>query len=191
MENAGSACAREVMRLAGKKEKKAAIFSGKGNNGGDGFVAARHLHNRRFRVTVFFFQKPSEMKPDPLTNFNILKKMRLRLVDCSKSVPWGRIRKALNGAVVLDALFGTGLSKPLKDPFKKVVEILNAAGRPVVSVDIPSGLNADTGEVMGAAVRAQRTVTLGLPKVGFRSKEARSRTGKIIVADISLPVELL
>ena len=192
MENAGSACAREAARLAGRRGKKITVLSGKGNNGGDGFVAARHLHNQRFHVAVFFFQKPSQIKPDPLTNFNILRKMGAPLIDCSKKVSWKKLKDCLaHSDVIVDALFGTGLSKPLADPFRQVVEVLNAARRPVVSVDIPSGLDADTGEVMGAAVRAERTVTLGFPKRGFRSKKAGCYTGKVIVADISIPKEVL
>lgn len=192
MENAGAACARETLELIRKKKARVAIFAGKGNNGGDGFVAARHLANRGFEPEVFYFQAPEEMKADPLVNFKILEQMKVALVDCSKGLPAARIQKSLKkSAAVLDALFGTGLSKPVEERFKLAIEMINASGRPVLAVDIPSGLNADTGEVMGACVRADVTVTLELPKKGFLKRAARKFTGRVVEADISIPKILL
>ncbi len=192
MENAGSACAREALKLIGKGPASVAVFAGKGNNGGDGFVAARHLANQEIKAVVFYFQQPLEMKADPMVNFRILEKMKVPLINCSKVLPQARIRAALKKArVVVDALFGTGLSKPIEDPFKTMIGLINESGRPVVAVDIPSGLNADTGKVMGLCVRARVTVALGLPKKGFLRRGARKFTGRVIVADISLPRILL
>ena len=192
MENAGMACAREVGKLIPAGRGRISVFAGRGNNGGDGFVAARHLSNRGFQVGVFFFQDPSEMKPDPLAHFRILEKMGLRLWDCGRGFDEVNVRRVLRRSdAVVDALFGTGLSKTIEEPFKTVIEWINASGLPVLSVDIPSGLNADTGEVMGIAVRAARTVVFGLPKKGFYLKAAKRYTGKIVVADISLPSQLL
>ncbi|MBI4352856.1 MAG: NAD(P)H-hydrate epimerase [Candidatus Omnitrophica bacterium] len=187
MENAGIACAGEVLKLAGRKGfREALLFCGKGNNGGDGFAAARHLYNKGLKTAVFFFQNPSEMKPDPLTNFGILEKMKIPLVDCSRGVDWKRLKRGLSGRkAVVDALFGTGLAREVGGPFRQVIQLINDSGLPVVAVDVPSGLNADTGEAMGVCVRADVTVTLGRPKIGF--KKAKGFTGRVVVADISIP----
>lgn len=191
MENAGAACAREALRMAGSKGR-AVIFAGKGNNGGDGFVAARHLTNQGITPIVFYFQPAPEMKPDPLVNFRILEKMKVSLIDCSQNLPARRIKETLKKArIVVDALFGTGLSKPVAEPFSAVIEWINESGRRVLAVDIPSGMNADTGEVMGVCVRADVTVTLALPKKGFLNRQARCYTGRVQVADISIPKSLL
>lgn len=190
MENAGAACALEALRMAG--EKSPVIFAGKGNNGGDGFVAARHLANRGLKPVVCYFQKPAGMKPDPLVNFRILEKMKVSLIDCSGELPARSVTRALkNAGVVVDALFGTGLSKPVSGIFETVIAMINEAGVKVLAVDIPSGLNSDTGEVMGCCVKAAVTVTLGLPKRGFLKREAKRYTGRVKVADISIPGVLL
>jgi NAD(P)H-hydrate epimerase len=192
MENAGAACAREAIKLIVDRLKKAVILCGKGNNGGDGFVAARHLLNRGVKATIFFFQKPSEMKPDPLVNFNILKKLKADLINSSIKMDPEKLKKTLRDSdLVIDALFGTGVDRILKSPFRQAIEIVNTSKRPVLSIDVPSGLNADTGRVMGDCIRAKLTVTLGIPKRGFYMPGARSFTGKVIVADISLPARLL
>ena len=188
MENAGIACADEVVRFVRQKKAQIAIFSGKGNNGGDGFVAARHLYNRDLKPVVFFFQKPSEMKPDPLTNFKILQKMKVELIDCSNEIDWNQVSQTLERSkVIVDALFGTGLSKPIEDLYKTVIQLMNESKAPVVAVDIPSGLHADTGEAMGICVRAKSTVTFGFPKKAFLVKSTRRYTGRVVVADISIP----
>ena len=198
MENAGIAVANEVVRMLGKPLKlkavsQAVIFSGKGNNGGDGFVAARHLANQGFKAVVVYFQKPSQMKPDALTNFEILEKLDISLVSCTNSqLDKTAVKKILQGSsVVIDALFGTGLSKPIEEPFETAIELMNESKLPIVAADIPSGMNADTGEIMGSCVRAKTTVTFGLPKKGFKFKMARRYLGDVIVADISMPKVLL
>ena len=197
MENAGIACADEAAKIAGTVLKlrtvsTIAIFCGKGNNGGDGLVAARHLSNQGFQSTVFYFQKPSDMKPDPLTNFRILEKMKVPLINCSENLDVIKITEVLKASkVVLDALFGTGLSKPVEGHMKTAIELMNHSKVPIVAVDIPSGLHADTGEVLGICAHAKVTVTLGLPKKSFTLPESRHFTGQVVVADISIPRDLL
>lgn len=192
MENAGIACAKEILRYSKILLKKVSIFCGPGNNGGDGFVIARHLFNRGVRPTVFFFQKSADMKADSSVNFKIISKMRLELVDCSKTVKWESIKRSLKSSeLVVDALFGSGLSRDIEGPIKALIQKINLSRRPVVSVDIPSGLNADTGDVMGVSIQANLTVTLAAPKKGFYLKKALRYTGKIKVANISIPGELL
>jgi len=192
MENAGRACAEEILKLGVKKGDGAVIFAGKGNNGGDGFVAARHLYNKGVAPAVFFFQNPSEMKQDPLVNFKILEKMKINLFNCSQTIDWKFLEDSLRQSkAVLDALFGTGLSKPVGEPFRTAIEKINHSRLPVVAVDIPSGLNADTGEVMGICVQAAVTVSLALAKKGFYLNEGPAYTGRVVVADISIPWELI
>jgi len=192
MENAGRACAEEILKRGVKAGERVAVFAGKGNNGGDGFVAARHLHNGGVVPVVFFFQKPSEMKADPLANFRILERMKIDLRDCAGGADWDGVRNVLKTCrAVLDALFGTGLSKPVGEPFRTAIEEINHSKLPVVAVDIPSGLHADTGEVMGICVKAAVTVSLALAKKGFYLNEGPAYTGSVVVADISIPRELI
>ncbi|PIQ86213.1 MAG: NAD(P)H-hydrate epimerase [Candidatus Omnitrophica bacterium CG11_big_fil_rev_8_21_14_0_20_45_26] len=192
MENAGIACANEVVKRTKSKRAKIAIFCGIGNNGGDGFAAARHLHNRGYQPTVFFFQKPEKMKLDPQTNFNILKKMQVPLVYCSEDTQWENLAKTLKSfRLIVDAIFGTGLTRPVLEPFRSAIHVMNHSRLDIIAVDVPSGLNSDTGEVMGVCVRAKATVTLGLPKKGFSLKKAHRYTRRVVVADISIPTEVI
>lgn len=182
MENAGRAVAAEVLKF---KPRKVLLFCGSGNNGGDGFVAARHLAGRAVECAVVYFQRPD--KADPELNFGVLERMRIPLLV------WGRLTKARRRALlrradaVVDAIFGIGISRDVAEPYKTAIEEINRSKNPVVSVDIPSGMNADTGEPMGACVRATRTVTLALPKLAFKRKGSRAHTGKVVVANISIP----
>ncbi len=193
MENAGRACAEEARRfILSAPNSQIAIFTGKGNNGGDGFVAARHFYNYNLNPVIFYFQKPSQMKPDPLTNFKILERMKVRLVDCSENIDWANVKKITqNSKLIIDSLFGTGLSKLIEEPFRTAIEIMNESKVSILAVDIPSGLNADTGEVMGVCVEAEMTVALALPKKAFMLASVKRYTGKVIIADISIPRELL
>lgn len=185
MENAGRAVAEAVFTF---HPRHVVLYCGSGNNGGDGLVAARHLTNRAVHCTVVYFQRPA--KADPALNFTILEKMKV------PRVVWQRLTQARRHAllrqadVIVDAMFGTGLSRDVQEPCKTAIEEINRSSRPVVSVDIPSGMNADTGTPMGSCVRARRTVTLALPKRAFTHKASRRYTGQVIVADISIPAQL-
>lgn len=193
MENAGIACANEAFKLLKSKDDQVVVFSGNGNNGGDGFVVARHLANHGFKVIVFYFKEPNQMKPDPFTNFEILEKMGVQLIAClAKELNIPVVERILGESkLVVDALFGTGLSRLVHEPFKTAITQINQSKLPVISVDVPSGLNSDTGAAMGECVRSKITVTLGLPKKGFKMKTARRYLGHVVVADISLPKQLL
>jgi NAD(P)H-hydrate epimerase len=164
------------------------LVCGSGNNGGDGLVAARHLTTRAVRCTVVYFQRPTQ--PDPALNFTILEKMKIPRVAWER-LPAARRQALLRQAdVIVDAIFGTGLSRDVQEPHKTAIKEMNRSGTPVVSVDIPSGMHADTGEPMGACIRAQQTVTLALPKMAFKRTASRRYTGRVLVADISLPAQL-
>lgn len=185
MENAGRAVADEAARMA--PAGTIAIVCGRGNNGGDGFAAARHLDNRGHSVRVVAID-PAKLEGDALANYRAL---RFTGVDVrSVGAAWlDELRAAISGStLVVDAIFGTGLSGPLREPWPAVIDALNASGAPILAVDIPSGLDADTGVPLGAAVRAARTVTLHAPKPGFAN--APAFTGAVVVADIGIPSRL-
>ncbi|MBI4431786.1 MAG: NAD(P)H-hydrate epimerase [Candidatus Omnitrophica bacterium] len=185
MENAGRSVAEEILKTGAGK---IAIVSGKGNNGGDGFVVARHLHNHGRDVEVTFIGERGQLKGDSLINFEILEKLGVPLGIHTKDWDWG------DADLVVDAIFGTGLSKNVEEPYKSAIEEINklsAGGTTVVSIDVPSGLNADSGEVMGVAVHADITVTLASEKMGLRKGDGPRYAGQIVVGYISMPRALL
>jgi NAD(P)H-hydrate epimerase len=182
MENAGRVVAEEVLTF---RPRRVLVVCGGGNNGGDGLVAARHLTNRGVRCTIVYLQRPAA--PDAALNFTILEKIRVPLAW------WGRLSHARwasllrQADVIVDAIFGTGLSRSIRPPYTTAIEAINRSEKPVVSIDLPSGLHADTGRPIGACIRATRTVTLALPKRAFKYTASRAYTGTIVVADISIP----
>jgi len=193
MENAGRGVAETLRkRLRGKKRGRTIlILCGAGNNGGDGFVAARHLFNSGFQVRVFLIGSVSQLSPDCRINYLIDKKMKITIFF-SKSTLYSRLSRELERAdIVVDAIFGTGLSRNIEGELAKAITLLNGAKKTIISIDIPSGLNGQTGEVLGVSVKAQETATLGAPKSGFFRREGPRHTGKISVVDISIPRQLL
>lgn len=190
MENAGRGIAELIFNAF--RGRRVIVFCGKGNNGGDGLVAARHLSNRGFDVSVLLFTDPSALKNDPAVNEQIIRKMN---IPCS-IVAGGHepvdYRSRLDRVdIVVDALFGVGLDKPLTGVYRDAVEAINQSGRNVVAVDVPSGLDSDTGAVLGVAVKASITATLACPKSGLFQGEGPQHAGKICVIDIGLPKILL
>jgi NAD(P)H-hydrate epimerase len=187
MENAGRGAADLLMRLG--IFAPVIICCGKGSNGGDGYVIARHLDLRQISVKVLLFANPSELTGDAAINFQVLKHAGLpvqTLVDATTLAD--RLRHELqNCEWVVDALFGTGLSGPVRAPYDKVIEVINHSGRRVLAVDIPSGLDADTGRPLGPTVRAEHTATFVALKKGFANPAARGWTGQVHVLDIGAP----
>jgi len=201
MENAGRSCAELIKeKLAdvresrplqmGRGEPKVCIFCGTGNNGGDGYVIARHLLNSGFRVTVAICGDRNKIKGDAKINLDILERLGQPIEQLnlkSGDVP-GRVKDFAAGAdMLVDALFGTGLNGQLSSEYKQLVESINGENRPILAVDIPSGLDCDTGEPLGAAIRADYTVTFVAVKKGFTSgSTAPQYTGGIFVASIGV-----
>lgn len=187
MENAGRSVAEEILKTGAQK---IAVICGRGNNGGDGFVAARHLSNHGRDPIVTLIGDRTQLKGDSLLNFEILNKMGIPFHPYD-----GKGRPGWDSAeLIVDAIFGTGLSKNVDEPYKSAIAEINRLsekGITVVSVDIPSGLNADTGEVMGIAVRADITVTLAREKEGLRKGEGPRYTGRIVVGYIAMPRVIL
>jgi NAD(P)H-hydrate epimerase len=184
MENAGRGAAEKLMQLgiAGP----VAICCGKGNNGGDGFVIARHLDNHGHAVRVLLLARPDELTGDAASNFDIIDKAKLPITICWPAVD--ALQQELAPADwIVDALFGTGLYGPVRPPFDRAIAIINATGKRVLAVDIPSGLDCDTGKPLGPTVEAQHTVTFVAQKKGFAAPESREWTGEVHVADIGAP----
>lgn len=190
MENAGRGVAELI--FASYKGRRVSIFCGKGNNGGDGLVAARHLHNRGFQVQVFLFAEPSALKEDPALNYRIVSKMKIPLQVFAGKVSAAETASLLSRTdIVVDALLGVGLNAPVTGALAEAIDGMNQGAKNIVAVDIPSGLDADTGKVLGCAVKASITATLGLPKKGLFEGDGPVHSGKICVVDIGLPRELL
>jgi hydroxyethylthiazole kinase-like uncharacterized protein yjeF len=180
MENAGKAVSEIALsELKDIKDKKAAVFCGGGNNGGDGFVAARHLFNKGVKVNVYLISKRPDLKNDPEINARLLEDIGVEICEISGPI-------SLNSDLIIDAMFGIGLKGEVKKPAKDVIIDLNKKSIPVISVDVPSGLDADTGEILGASVKAGITVTMQFPKQGFYKNKGPEHVGKIIVADIGI-----
>jgi NAD(P)H-hydrate epimerase len=185
MENAGKAVAQEVWKLSPRGE--AAVFCGYGNNGGDGFVAARYLIEKGCSVKVFLAGRPKPLKTETETNFKKLVDMKNPPLTLTGEEDIDRVFSEIRSArVIIDALFGIGMKGRLESFYVELVNRINAFGAPVISVDIPSGLDADTGKPLPVAVKAFKTVTFGFPKIGFRSQEAKNYTGEVMIADIGL-----
>jgi NAD(P)H-hydrate epimerase len=189
MENAGRSAAELLMRL-NPGRRPTVVVCGKGNNGGDGFVIARHLDNHGWPVAVWLFAGPGELHGDARVNFHVLERSGIphRSLGPGEDVP---AELAQADGWIVDALFGTGLSGLLREPFDRVVSAVNASPARVLAVDIPSGLDCDTGEPLGPTVRAHHTVTFVAAKAGFANPASRQWTGEVHVADIGAPRRLV
>ena len=186
MENAGRNAADAICKFLGDiRSRRVAIVAGTGNNGGDGFVIARHLRMRGASVAVFVAGAREKMSPDAGGNFAILERLDFDIRPFAGEA--ASLAEELGGFdLVVDAVGGTGIAGPLRGAAAAAVEGINAAGRPVVAVDIPTGLDCDTGSAPGSAVRADLTVTFVARKIGFDEPAASDYTGKVVVADIGV-----
>lgn len=193
MENAGVAVVREIETIMdGVSDKKICIFAGKGKNGGDGFVAARHLSNRGAKIKVFLLAARDAVQGDAAIQLEILTRMGVDVIEVTGIRDWDKVKIGVAFAdCLVDALLGTGYGRDITGAMAQAVELINHAGKTVVAVDIPSGVQADTGQIGACAVRADYTVTFGLPKPGLLLYPGAACAGKWMVADIGLPAALL
>ncbi|NLM89259.1 MAG: NAD(P)H-hydrate dehydratase [Syntrophomonadaceae bacterium] len=193
MENAGIRTVEVIEDiLAGLSSQQVLILVGKGNNGGDGLVIARHLINGGIPANVFMLGQPEQLTPDALVNYRILEQMKAPLYPLQTEEDLDRLTLALlKASLVVDAIYGIGFKGSLDDFETQVVKLVNWSQLPVVAVDIASGVEADSGRIHGAAIKAIHTVTFGLPKLGQLIEPGKSYTGTLTVADISLPRDLL
>jgi NAD(P)H-hydrate epimerase len=193
MENAGRACADEVQRMLGRLTGRVPVLCGPGNNGGDGLVIARTLWNRGIEApAVFVGSRPAleEGAEEVRTNLRLLRGLGHDVEVVEDVAAALALAPLLSGAaLVVDALFGTGLTRAIEEPWRTVIRQVNAGTRPVLAVDVPSGLDADTGTVLGAAVRASATVTFVARKPGFTRGRGPELCGRVVVAEIGVPRE--
>ena len=195
MENAGRSCAELIIaKLADIDEPKVCIFCGTGNNGGDGYVIARHLAGAAIATSVVICGDKSRVKGDALINLEIIEGLKLSIGRLEMTP--GRIAEqvaefARGSCLLVDALFGTGLKGELAAPYPELINAVNTCNLPVVAVDIPSGLDCDTGQPLGAAIKAAYTVTFVAVKKGFvTDADSVNYTGKIHIASIGIEPHL-
>jgi NAD(P)H-hydrate epimerase len=186
IENAGRGAAQVLQRLGIRG--RVVIGCGKGNNGGDGLVIARHLANWGFDLLILLFSHPRDLSPDAALEWNITQRMGLPAqIWADENLDESRLTAILADADwIVDALFGTGLTGPVRPPLDRVIERINASGVRVLAIDIPSGLDCDTGEPLGACIHAAHTATFVAPKLGFQNSVAGPWTGQIHVVDIGI-----
>ena len=190
MENAGRTSFQILKAHSGGNlaDKKVAVITGPGNNGGDGYVIARYLLNDHADVTVFLLSPRDKIKGDALINLQILEKMTDRIVEVRGLDELSEACSLWRDAdVIIDAMLGTGLQSEVRSPFRDAIAAVNESRALRLAVDLPSGLNADSGRIMGAAVKADLTVTYGFMKIGMAVHPGLDRCGTIHVADISIP----
>ena len=187
MENAARAVADAALdMLAGAHRPAVLIVCGGGNNGGDGFAVARHLHNHGCAVTIALASDPGTYRDDASAMLRVVLEMGLPItrIDDAYVLP----RRGVD--LLIDALFGTGLATPPRHP--RLIEMMADHVAPVLAIDSPSGLDCDSGEVLGTAcVRASRTVTFVAEKIGFANPNSRRYLGDVTVGDIGCPRELI
>lgn len=190
MENAGRGTAELLLRVA--RPELVVICAGKGNNGGDGFVIARHLENREVPVRVLLFCDPAELKGDAATNYRIIAAARTPLCSFSAAMDGAALEAEFHGADwIVDALLGTGTQGDIREPYTTVINAINRSAARVLAVDLPSGLDCDTGRPLGSCVRAEHTATFVARKAGFDAPGAADWTGAVHVIDIGVPRAML
>ena len=191
MENAGVGCVRKIAELS--QDRPALILCGGGNNGGDGFVIARHLMNRSQNVLVLLLVDPAKINGDAKANFGILAKMDTSIVQAEPGWSVGEFRSEIEAfcddPVIIDAMLGTGATGSLRKPFANAVEAANQCSGSKVAIDIPTGLNGDTGE-SELAFEADLTCTFIARKTGFENPAADRWIGEMKVIDIGAPREI-
>lgn len=187
MERAGLAVAEEAMKMVSPKGR-ILIVCGKGNNGGDGFVAARLLKARGHNVIIYCFARPEELPPAAKNAFDKLPANIEPILDF-EPVEFDENLDKID--LVIDALFGFSLKGPVRGISIDVIDHINASIKPVLSVDLPSGLEADTGRVYERAIEANATVTFSAPKIGMMLHPGADYVGEIVLSDIGIPAEII
>lgn len=189
MENAGRCGADRLVELAGDATPRVLILCGPGNNGGDGGVVARHLDARGWDVSLLWFADPEKIRGDARVQWEILR--RSDVPQQAGPAPADLDARIAGADWLVDGLLGTGLTRPVEGPLRGAIEAMNRSGRPILALDLPSGLDADSGRPLGVAVRARATVTFAARKLGFDAPGASDYTGDVTVVDIGLPGSLL
>ncbi|MBS0266332.1 MAG: NAD(P)H-hydrate epimerase [Planctomycetes bacterium] len=189
MENAGRGAAELLCRLG--VNGRVVICAGKGNNGGDGYVIARHLELHDIATTTLLFCDPGELTGDAAINYHIIATAGLHRIALGPAPDPAELERQLAGADwIVDALLGTGTSGTLREPYLTAIAAINRAQKKVLAVDLPSGLDCDTGAPLEECVRARVTATFVARKIGFDAPGALQYTGQVQVIDIGAPRQL-
>jgi len=193
MENAGRGAAEVIYNaFPDLQKKRIAIVAGKGNNGGDGFVIGRHLLNKGIPIKVFLLTEPKSLRGDAEINYQIFSRMKGEVISIPSSKDYQKVKKDLEKFdLLIDGIFGTGLDAEVRGYYREVIDHLNTLKKPIVAIDIPSGLAANTGKPLGTAIRASLTITFGLPKVGHLISPGIDYVGEVKVIDIGIPKSLV
>ncbi|MBW2740195.1 MAG: NAD(P)H-hydrate dehydratase, partial [Deltaproteobacteria bacterium] len=189
MENAGLGATRILLKqFKGVINKKVGIVAGRGNNGGDGFVMARYLSQKGVSVTVYLLAEKSMVKGDAAENLNILAPLNIPVIEMPDQKSFSKHKTSmLHRDIWIDAILGTGLKSDVKGYFRKIIEFINSIEKPVFAVDIPSGLNADTGRPCGTCIQAHTTATFAFAKAGHLIFPGATYTGNLEIVDIGIP----
>jgi NAD(P)H-hydrate epimerase len=193
MENAGrQAVAAMEAIYSDLSDRQVAVLCGRGNNGGDGFVVARTLIQRNVDVSVFLMGRVSEVRGDARVNLEILGRLGHTVVEVADSQAWElHFSEVSDCTLIVDAIFGTGLNAPVSGFIESVITDINTSGIPVVAIDLPSGLSADSPEPIGPSIEANVTITLAAPKLPLVLPPGETRAGDIVIADIGIPDEVI
>src|ERR1700704_1074914 len=193
MENAGRQVVAAMEAIyTDLLERQVAVLCGRGNNGGDGFVVARTLVQRGVDVSVFLIGLVSWVRGDARTNLEILGRLGVTVIEVSDGQAWElHLSEVRDCTLIVDAIFGTGLNAPVSGLIESVITDVNASSIPVVSIDLPSGLSADSCDPIGESIEAGATVTLAAPKLPLVLPPAETRAGDIVIADIGIPGDVL
>jgi NAD(P)H-hydrate epimerase len=186
MENAGRAVAEEVIKML-RGKRTVAIFCGKGNNGGDGFVAARHLLPKGIKPEVFLVGYICDVQNEARVNLDILLRLKQKIIEIEEENLHLVKSKISKYYFVIDALLGVGLSGEVKGIYRDLIGIINTSKAKILAVDIPSGLDATSGKVLGCCVKADKTVTFVAKKRGMVVGEGPKHCGRIVVKDLGIP----
>jgi len=179
MEYAGLNTARFVQKF---EKKKILILAGKGNNGGDGIAAARHLHNWGYEVKVILAEDPEELSETSKHHYNLIKKLKTPIKTWKNQEEWFK-----ESELIIDGLLGYNIEGDPRAPYDTLIHLANNAKVPIVSIDLPSGLDGTKGDPYTPCIKANTTLTLALPKKGLFKDAAKNHVGKVYVADLGIP----
>jgi NAD(P)H-hydrate epimerase len=192
MENAGRGAARFLLDYFTDVTKSSiGIIAGKGNNGGDGFVIARYLSQKGIRVSVYLLAKSSALKGDSAANLRLLSPLEVPVIEIPDETAFAKFKSDMQHFDLwVDAILGTGLTSDVKGYYRDVITFINSLHKPVFAVDIPSGLNSDTGQPCGTCIQAQATATFGFAKTGHILQPGAAFSGKLEIVDIGIPGQI-
>lgn len=192
MEHAGMAVARQAQLLAPDRSLPVVICCGRGFNGGDGLAAARHLYAGGYAVHLALAERVDQLREEPAVYAHIAMRLDVPLREVTGEGDIAPVEAWMSSCgLIIDALLGIGARGPVREPMASLIDRMNRSGKPILSVDIPSGLDADHGHVQGIAVKATVTVTFGLPKQGCFVAEGPAHAGTLVVDPITIPRAIL